>query len=800
MVSTVLSPVVRLMNNLKYGYKFSLIGFIFVAQVAGLMYFLVSEMNENIDFAQKERVGVEYVRTIIPFFTSVQDYQRYFYLSDNSEGLAKDKIASKQKEIDKYITDIDVVEQKLGGILKTQEKWEAIKTKWQNVKAQSLSASPQQVIDLGTEMSDDIADLIGHIGDTSNLILDPELDSYYIMDTVITKMPVIIRKMEQAKLLGVRAASHELSVGERSDFIIIGGLIKTNAENATKGLDVAYKENPQVKVRLENQVISMNKDLNSFLELFTQLTGPNARKVNSTMLLERGQRASLGSISLYNAEVKMLDDLLATRLDKYNKHKLYIIAGNLAVFLLIIVPMFLAFGLSIKHSIFELKNLMIRVEAGDFTARGKVYSEDEIGILTGVVNKTLDGLSGMIGDIRDATIGLKKSSTNLIDISTNVAANSEEMSAKICTMSATVEQITANIEETASSTEEVSHSVDAVAGMANQMSEASKSAAQTAEFVSTEVRQVSVVVEEISQSISRVAAFARDASTSMDNVAQAVQTINGSLNNVSQNCKRSIGITMEAEDRSRETTTIIQKLNATSKQINKIVYIIQNIAEQTKLLALNATIEAAGAGEAGKGFAVVAAEVKELAKRTAEETKQIAQQIEEMQNDMSEAVIAVGKIANVITETTDITRTIASSVAEQSQSVGDISNALSMGVNQVTTISKEIIDIAGNAEQVSQSATEASNGVKTMFDTTVKISHKSVDVASNTEKMASVMSNIAIATKEIAQGTQAIIENVQEADAATADTADKASQTSEAAHYLGEMANRLEILVGKFKV
>ncbi|MDT8899728.1 methyl-accepting chemotaxis protein [Anaeroselena agilis] len=479
--------------------------------------------------------------------------------------------------------------------------------------------------------------------------------------------------------------------------------------------------------------------------------------------------------------------------------KISLLAPLAVALIIIFVTGFFLTRLIIKP-IDNLQTVMARVATGDFTARAEVGSDDEFGVLMRAVNNTFDGLNAMIGDVRETTLKLKKASVGLIDISTTLAANSEEMSAKICTVSATVEQISANIEETASSTEEVSHGVDAVAGLANEMSAAAQVSAKTAETVALEVKQVSAVVEGISQSISRAAASAVDVSAAMDDVANAVTVINQSLGQVSAKCERSIGITTEAAERSQETTAIIRRLSQASKQINGVVDIIRSIAEQTNMLALNATIEAAGAGEAGKGFAVVAAEVKELAKRTAEETRHIAQQIEEMQGDMGEAVIAVEKITGVIAETKDITHTIASAVAEQTKSATDISGAMAVGVQKVATISQEIGDIATNAGQVSQGAAGAADGVKAMFETTVEISRKSAEVASSSDKMASVMSNIANATKEIAQGAQEIIESIQEADAATADTAGKASLTSESAHYLGEAANNLELLVEKFKV
>jgi methyl-accepting chemotaxis protein len=209
-----------------------------------------------------------------------------------------------------------------------------------------------------------------------------------------------------------------------------------------------------VKDRLDSYGVATNKELGGFLNLVTKLTGSEAGSVNPGALLE--------SRKLYDAEIKMLDEIIAARVDKFNKHKLYIISGNLAVFLLLLLPLFLAFGLSVKASMAELQSLMAKVEKGDFTARGAVLSEDEFSDLTKAVNKTLEGLGVIIGDIRTATTDLKTSSEGLIDISTTLAANSEQMSAKICTVSATVEQISANIEETASSTDEVSHGVDEV--------------------------------------------------------------------------------------------------------------------------------------------------------------------------------------------------------------------------------------------------------------------------------------------------------------------------------------------------
>lgn len=448
------------------------------------------------------------------------------------------------------------------------------------------------------------------------------------------------------------------------------------------------------------------------------------------------------------------------------------------VSILVVVAVSYAVARRITRPLEHLEQRVGLLADGNLTVKAEVSGNDEFSRLAEGFNKMVGDLRAMVHDIRSATQELQNSSSKLVDVSSNVAANSQEMSATVGMVSASVQQISAGTEENASSTEQVSHGVEAVAKRANEMASSAKEAVLASEAVAAEVKEVSTVIEEVSQSINQVAVFARE---------------------VAASCNRSIAITAEAKNRSHETNDIIQKLNVSSKQINKIVDIIRNIAEQTNMLALNATIEAAGAGDAGRGFAVVAGEVKELSKRTALEAGRIGRQIEDMQGDMSEAVAVVGKITDVIAETMEITHTIAAAVSDHAENL-TVSDGCAPAENRATTITREVAAIADKTVQVSQNAAKAASGVEALFRSTAEIARKAEEVAHNSDAMDSAMDNISQATQEIAKGTQDISESIQETDKAITDTATKASIVSECAHDVGELANQLKVLVDKFKV
>src|SRR5207248_1098811 len=132
--SALLLPAVSLMNRLTYPRKFLLISVLFLAALGLIMYFLLNELGERIDFTAKEIVGTRYLRPLVQVFRHAGEARRLARVYARGERTSRPELVRKLADIDEDLKAVDAVDRDLGVSLNSTAKYEALKNNWGYLK------------------------------------------------------------------------------------------------------------------------------------------------------------------------------------------------------------------------------------------------------------------------------------------------------------------------------------------------------------------------------------------------------------------------------------------------------------------------------------------------------------------------------------------------------------------------------------------------------------------------------------------------------------------------------------------
>lgn len=302
---------------------------------------------------------------------------------------------------------------------------------------------------------------------------------------------------------------------------------------------------------------------------------------------------------------------------------------------------------------------------------------------------------------------------------TNLDMGISQLSESVETIQEIATETATSTEEVADSAEEIESASDEVASSVQEISHGTETQSDNLQTVADEMNDMSATVEEIASSAEEVTATAKTAversDTGQSYAAEATEEI------------RSI------ESQADEAARQVKALDKEMAEIEEIVEMITQIADQTNILALNASIEAARAGKAGEGFAVVANEIKSLAGEVADATTEIDRRITEIQSTTADTVDGMGTMSTRIDQGSE-------TIEDAIEMFDEIANAVEQAESGIEEISYATDDQAASSEEV-----------VTMID----------EVASVSEETAAEAGTVSAATEEQTASLSEITDRVQ---------------------------------------
>jgi len=396
---------------------------------------LVLSQSESIDFAEKEIVGARYNQALYHLLNKVIEYHDRSHWSEQNTRILN-PFAEQRREIDRAVQAVEQEQLRYGEQLRTTELWTELKVLWEKLDANS-SGQVEEVLEAQSVLIERILELMAEVGDSSNLILDPDFDSYYLMDVVLIRLPKLLDGLSalRGEHLAYLVAEEGLGFQKQVSFAITVDVDRRVMRDVSGSIKVAFENNTTLQP-LFSELGALEKSSGDFFSA-VEVARMSKGKVEALPLFEQGERAMADVAVLYNAVNKAMIILLQKRVAAREVVRL----GEV-VTLLLLACLATAFSLMISRGLTEAFREAVsvanRIANDDFSSNIKVDCKDETGQLLKAFQAMQGNLKQRINLEREAAAANARIKSALDCASANVMLTDADLNIIYINNSATV--------------------------------------------------------------------------------------------------------------------------------------------------------------------------------------------------------------------------------------------------------------------------------------------------------------------------------------------------------------------------
>lgn len=414
-------------NRRSYSQKFVAIGLLFTLALIGFYPMIQDQLLRREQYGVKELEGTLYLRPLPKLLVDINTYHLLGVQAANGQNVSQ-QLQIRQTAVENSLAELKEGHALYADSLLLEDELTNIETSWLELQSVIQQPETDDFEEPYNQLNEQLLDLITRVGDTSFLILDPDLDTYYMMDAVLLKLPELQGLLNEiADYIYHADIENEISDADQLQLIALNSQIQAILDELQRGMNTSWENDTTAEMRplTEAPLQALSTQLESYLALI-DLQIISADSIAPQPDLYRMKNATDDQLlAYYNNASAALELGINNRIERYSSRLLY--AGAIAT-LAIVVGMTIGL-IQFRNISIPLRELTIAAEklgAGELSTRVKVRGEDEASRVGQVFN-------GMATDLQKNQQQLK----NQVDALSKLT-KSLDASAKISRQLATI--------------------------------------------------------------------------------------------------------------------------------------------------------------------------------------------------------------------------------------------------------------------------------------------------------------------------------------------------------------------------
>ncbi len=590
-----LAPAVTLLGRLRYAHKILLVAALLVLPLGFVTFGYVDIQRGQVAFSETERDGVAYLRPLLDLTVRAVNARHLAATGEDPSSAGVDAAAGA----------VDDVDGRYGGAFETTELWNAAKDALGRAATTRTPADALGAYDKATAA---LLAVVNRVSDRSNLTLDPDLDSYYVMDALVFRLPVLLDTVGHAvdeALVTANGTPDEVD-SARIDLAVASGTLTTTIDAVDYGLETSYAHTANADLRA-------TKDAKAAMltSVGTALTETKAAVRNERLTELRAGTVDTFSTAvaeLNGSLVPILDTLLETRVAGFEAKALTVeLAAGLG---LVGVYLLAGFYRSATAPLRRMVGALGGLAEGDLTGHVPVDTRDEVGKMAAAFNDALTRMRTALQALRGNASDVAGSSSELSEVSRALRSGAEDTSSEAGVVRNAATEVARNVETVAHGTEEMGAAIREIAGGAAEAAtvsaqavhaaSASNDAVQRLGQSSTEIGDVVKVITTIAEQINLLALNATIEAARAGDAGRGFAVVAGEVKDLSRETARA------TETITTQVDAIQADTRAAVAAIAEIGEIIGRINEIQTTIASAVEEQTATTGEMSRGVTEVA--------------------------------------------------------------------------------------------------------------------------------------------------------------------------------------------------